>query len=205
MKAPILVLVLLTACACGTSTTPASPARQARITWQDFHGVRLPLSDLDGPRVLDHDRAKGFSRTREGALLAALHIGVRANSRWGPTVFEPTITEQVVGPDAGRLLEQTRTTYEESRQEAGLPQGSPLGKAYVDEEAYRWESYAADAATVDIVSAGPDPRGTTVRATTRIQVVWRDGDWRVVAPLDGDWGNAATELKSLDGYTRFEE
>jgi hypothetical protein len=38
-----------------------------------------------------------------------------------------------------------------------------------------------------------------------VQVVWQDGDWRVVAPLDGDWGNVATELKALDGYTRFEE
>ncbi|MGI5159213.1 hypothetical protein [Microbispora sp. CA-102843] len=150
---------------------PTPPARQARITWQDFHGVRLPLSDLDGPRVLDHDRAKGFSHTREGALLAALHIAIRASSQWGPAVFEPTITEQVVGPDADRLLEQARTQYEERRQEAGLPDGSPLGKAYVDEEAYRWQTYTRDAATVDIVSAGPDPRGTTVRASTRIQVL----------------------------------
>ncbi|MEW9534147.1 hypothetical protein [Microbispora sp. NPDC049125] len=204
MKASVLLLVLLTACACGTSPTPAPSPRQPHITWQDFHGVRLPLSDADGPRVLDHDRAQGFTRTRQGALLAALHIAVRANSQWGPAVFEPTITEQVTGPDADRLLEQTRNQYEESRQEAGLSQGSPLGKAFVDEEAYRWESYTPDAAAVDIVSAGPDPRGTTVRATTRIQVVWHEADWRVVAPLDGDWSNMATELKSLDGYTPFE-
>ncbi|MEZ0071651.1 hypothetical protein [Planotetraspora sp. GP83] len=204
MKAPILVLILLAACACGTSQTPTPSPRQPHITWQDYHGVRLPLSDIDGPRVLAHDLAQGFSHTQQGALLAALHIGIRANSQWGPAVFEPTITEQVTGPDADRLLEQTRTNYEERRQEAGLPQGSPLGKAFVDEEAYRWESYTSDAATVDIVSAGPDPRGTTVRATTRIQVVWQDGDWRVVAPLDGDWGKMATPLKSLGGYTPFE-
>ncbi|GII56100.1 hypothetical protein Pth03_44890 [Planotetraspora thailandica] len=205
MKAPILVLTLLTACACSTPATPTTSPRQAHITWQDFHGVRLPLSDIDGPRVLDHDRAQGFSHTQQGALLAALHIAVRANSQWGPAVFEPTITEQVTGPDADRLLEQARTTYEQNRQEAGLPPGSPLGKAYVDEEAYRWQSYTPDAATVDLVSAGPDPRGTTVRARTRVQVVWRDGDWRVVAPLDGDWGKMAAPLTSLDGYTLFEE
>ncbi|MCT9934518.1 hypothetical protein N5079_30365 [Planotetraspora sp. A-T 1434] len=204
MKTPALVLILLAASACGTSPAPTPSPRQPHITWQDYHGVRLPLSDIDGPRVLARDRAQGFSHTQQGALLAALHIGVRANSQWGPAVFEPTITEQVTGPDADRLLEQTRTNYEERRQEAGLPQGRPLGKAFVDEEAYRWESYTSDAATVDIVSAGPDPRGTTVRATTRIQVVWQDGDWRVVAPVDGDWGKMATPLKSLDGYTRFE-
>ncbi|GAA1311677.1 hypothetical protein Psi02_72500 [Planotetraspora silvatica] len=200
MRAALLALALVAGCA--TQTSP--PAPQPRLTWQDFHGIRLPLSNTDGPRTLDNDRAEGFARTQQGALLAALHIAVRASSHWGPAVFEPTITEQVTGPDADQLLEKSRTQYEESRQEAGLPPGSPLGKAFVDEEAYRWQTYTPDAATVDIVSAGPDPRGTTVRATTRVQVVWQNGDWRVVAPLGGDWGNAATELKSLDGYTRFE-
>ncbi|WP_433496774.1 hypothetical protein ACQP1K_17465 [Sphaerimonospora sp. CA-214678] len=226
--AVLSTLVLLTACSsapttvatpaatssssvtASTTSTPApdkplaSPVRLSRLTWQDFHGVRLPQSEVDGPRRLDHDRAAGFARTRQGALLAALHIAVRANAQWGPSVFEPTITEQVTGPDADKLLEETRAQYEQSRREAGLPKGSALGVAYVAEEAYRWQSYTPDAATVDLVSAGPSPAGTTVRAVTRVQVVWRDGDWRVVAPLGGDWGNAAGPLTSLDGYTTFE-
>ncbi|MFJ2030173.1 hypothetical protein [Streptosporangium sp. NPDC087985] len=74
-----------------------------------------------------------------------------------------------------KLMEETRSQYEQSRREAGMPKGSALGIAYVAEEAYRWQSYTPEAATVDLVSAGPSPAGTTVRATTRIQVVWRDG------------------------------
>jgi hypothetical protein len=189
-------------------STPRPHAERARPSsapsWQAFHGVRLPLSESDGPRHLDGDLAAGFARTEQGALLAALHIAVRANAQWGPSVFEPTIERQVVGPDKQALLDATRRLYEQSRIEAGLPDGAPLGEAFVVYEAYRWESFTPQAATVDIVSAGPNTTGGTVRASTRIQVRWHDGDWRVVAPLGGDWGNTAVQVKSLDGYTRLD-
>ena len=42
-----------------------------------------------------------------------------------------------------------------------------------------------------------------MRATVRVQVTWSGGDWRVVAPPGGDWGNAAAVLSSLSGYTVF--
>jgi hypothetical protein len=40
-------------------------------------------------------------------------------------------------------------------------------------------------------------------AVTRIGVLWSGGDWRVIAPPGGDWGNAALRLSSLSGYTIF--
>ena len=42
-----------------------------------------------------------------------------------------------------------------------------------------------------------------MQATTRVEVAWSGGDWQVVAPPGGDWGNAAAELSSLSGYTVF--
>jgi hypothetical protein len=42
-----------------------------------------------------------------------------------------------------------------------------------------------------------------VLVATRIEVLWRDGDWRVVAPPGGDWANSATTVPSLTGYTTF--
>ena len=71
------------------------------------------------------------------------------------------------------------------------------------EEAFRWVAWSPAAATVDLVSAAPGSQGVTVRATVRVQVTWSGGDWRVVAPPGGDWGNAAAELSSLSGYTLF--
>ena len=73
----------------------------------------------------------------------------------------------------------------------------------VAEEAFRWVAYTPAAAIVDLVSAGPGSQGATVRASTRMEVVWDGGDWRVVAPPGGDWGNSAAELSSLAGYTVF--
>ncbi|MEU7004182.1 hypothetical protein [Nonomuraea sp. NPDC046570] len=190
----------------GDEDTVPSPARPSASAtgWQEYHGVRLPLSAADGPRATGDDLASGFARTQPGALLAVLHIAVRANAQWGPAVFDPTITRQVIGTDQQALMTATHDLYERSRTEAGLPPGSSLGDVYVVYEAYRWQSYTPDAATVDIVSAGPTPSGGTVRASTRIQVRWQDGDWRVVAPLGGDWGNTATQVTSLEGYTRLD-
>jgi hypothetical protein len=73
----------------------------------------------------------------------------------------------------------------------------------VTEEAFRWVAWSPAAAIVDLVSAAPGSQGGTVRATVRVQVTWSGGDWRVVAPPDGDWGNAAAGLSSLSGYTLF--
>ncbi len=40
-------------------------------------------------------------------------------------------------------------------------------------------------------------------AATRIEVVWHDGDWQVVASPGGDWASTATAITSLSGYTTF--
>jgi hypothetical protein len=173
------------------------------LRWADFHGMQLPVSLAAGPRQVRGGLPSGFADTPLGALLAAVNIGVRANAQWGPDVFGPTIGDQVTGPDAPALLAACQAAYDQARPAAGVPAGRPLGPAYVREEAFRWEGYTPANATVDIVSAGPGGPDLTVRAATRIEVQWRRGDWRVVAPPGGDWGNSATQITSLSGYTRL--
>lgn len=175
----------------------------ADLRWTDYSGVSLPISARHGPRRVHDGLASGFARTPTGALLAALHIGVRANATWGPSIFEPTIQDQVVGPDQATLLANCRAAYNEAHQEAAVPTGRPPGRAYVVEEAFRFAGYTSTAATVDIVSAGPDDQGATVRAATRIELQWHGGDWRAVAPPGGDWGNSAAQVTDLSGYTLF--
>jgi hypothetical protein len=171
------------------------------LAWLDFHGVFLPYSSEDGPRRTDGELAMGFARTPRGALLAAVHITVRANVQWGSKVFEPTIRQQVIGPDAATLLASIRAAYEHRK--GGRPEGAALGRGYVVLEGFRWQGYSPETASVDLVSAGPGDSDITVRAVTRIQLQWQDGDWRVLAPPAGAWGASATSIDSPDGYVRF--
>ena len=193
----------------GPAAPPAASGPQlpsvslAGLRWSDYHGVRLPSSPAAGPRHTRSGLAWGFSDTPLGALLAALDIAVRANAQWGPDVFVPTIQDQVTGPDAAALLAGCQAGYGQASQAAHITGGQPLGDAYVTEEAFRWDAYTPADATVDLVSAGPGSGGVTIRASTRVEVVWQGGDWRVVAPPGGDWGNAAARLASLEGYTIF--
>ena len=138
-----------------------------------------------------------------GALLAALNIAVRANTQWGPGIYGPTIRDQVTGPDTAALLSGCQAGYAQASQAAHITGSAPLGNAYVSEEAFRWIAWNPSDATVDLVSAGPGSQGVTVQAATRVGVTWSGGDWRVVAPPGGDWGNAAAGLSSLSGYTGF--
>lgn len=172
----------------------------AGMEWRDYHGVLLPHS-ADGPWQTGDDLASGFARTPRGALLAAVHIAVRANAQWGPGVFEPTIGKQVTGPDADALLASARDLYAKHR--GRKADGAALGRAYVVLEGFRWQGFSPQAASVDVVSAGPGDSDVTVRAVTRIQLQWQDGDWRVIAPAGGSWGGAASSIDSLDGYIRF--
>ena len=187
----------------GTGSPQLPHVDLAGLRWSDYYGVELPSSPAAGPRDTSGGLASGFADTPLGALLAAVNIGVRANAQWGPAIFGPTIRGQVTGPDAAALLASCQSGYAQASQAAHISGGQPLGDAYVAEEAFRWVAYTPSDATVDLVSAGPGSQGTTVRATTRIEVVWAGGDWRVVAPPGGDWGNSAAQLTSLGGYTIF--
>jgi hypothetical protein len=175
----------------------------AGLRWDGYHGVQLPSSPAAGPHHIDNGLAWGFADTPLGALLAALNIAVRANAQWGPDVFVPTIRDQVTGPGAAALLASCQADYGQASQAAHITGGRPLGTVSVTEEAFRWAGWSPAGATVDLVSVGPGSQGVTIRASTRVEVVWSGGDWRVVAPPGGDWGNAATWLTSLAGYTVF--
>jgi hypothetical protein len=206
----------------GAAARPAPPAGPGRIAgtggrnrplvpqvslaglrWSGFYGVELPSSVVAGPRETRGGIAAGFARSPLGALLAAVNIGVRANAQWGPRIFAAVIRGQVTGPGAAALLAGCQASYAQASQSEGVTGGGPLGDVDVAEEAFRWVTYTPAAAVIDLVSAGPGGQGTTVRASTRIEVVWDGGDWKVTAPPGGDWGNAATVLSSLRGYTVF--
>ena len=175
----------------------------ASVRWSGFYGVELPVSAQAGPYDTSGGIAAGFAHTPLGALLAAVNIGVRANAQWGPRIFGAVIRGQVTGPDAAALLAGCQAAYGQAAQSGQVTGGQPLGTVHVTEQAFRWITYTPAAAILDLVVAGPGDGGATVRASVQMEVVWDGGDWKVVAPPGGDWGNSAAELSSLAGYTAF--
>jgi hypothetical protein len=147
--------------------------------------------------------AWGFADTPGGALVAAVNIAVRTAALWGPAIYQPTIRYQVTGPDAAALLSADDSDYAQLRAAAHVAAGRPAGRGYAAETAFRFDSYSPAGATVDVVTAGPGSGATTVLAATRIEIVWRGGDWRVVAPPGGDWANSAAVISGVSGYTTF--
>jgi hypothetical protein len=184
------------------SASPTTAAGQG-LSWVSFHGMQLPVSATAGPRDTSAGLASGFTDTPRGALLAAINIGVRTAAQWGPAIFEPTITRQVTGPDATALLQDEEAASAQIGAAAGAGLSQPAGQGYAAETGYRFLAWSPSSAVVDIVSAGPAAGGTTVLASTRIQVLWLRGDWPVVAPPGGNWASAAIAITSLNGYTVF--
>jgi hypothetical protein len=172
------------------------------LTWASFHGMQLPASAA-GPRNTLDGLASGFADSPQGALLAAINIGVRTAAQWGSAIFVPTITRQVTGPAAPALLRAEETAYAQLRAAGHVRPGRPAGKGSASEIGYRFLSWSPAAATVSIVTTGPTASGASVLASTRIQVVWQASDWRVVAPPGGNWANAANAISSPLGYTIF--
>ena len=187
------------------ATAPATLEATAGqgLTWTSFHGMQLPASPTAGPRDTHGGLASGFARTPQGALLAAINIGVRTAAQWGSAIFVSTITRQVTGPAELALLHAEETAYTQLRAAVHVHPGQPTGQGYAAEDGYRFAAWSPAAATIDILTIGPTASGATVLATTTVQVVWQRGDWRVVAPSGGNWANAATAISSPAGYTFF--
>jgi hypothetical protein len=181
-----------------THTTPSTG-----LNWMNFHGIELPISAQDGPRHMRNGLAWGFTDTQDGALLAAVNIVVRTAALWGSAIYQPTIRHQVTGPGAAALLAADSSDYAAMQAAAHVRPGQPVGRGYAAEAGFRFAAYTPADATVDLVTEGPGTGSSTILVATRIEVIWRHGDWRVVAPPGGDWARAATVISSLTGYTAF--
>ncbi len=187
------------------ASPPRTPeaAGEPGITWTDFYGIQLPVSAQAGPRHDQHGLVRSFTDSPLGAVLAAVNIAVRTAAQWGPQIYRPTITHHVTGPGAAALLAADNSDYAAMRAAAHVAPGQPAGRGDAVEAAYRLIAYTPLAATADIVTEGPASIGMTAIAVTRIRVVWRHADWRVVAPPGGTWASSATSASSLRGYTAF--
>jgi len=182
-------------------TTPVSPVIPTTdlsgLRWVTTNGYSVPVSTQAGPRITPVSQASGFADDPLGALVASVNIAVRTAWEFGPQVFQPTIQDQVTGPYESEMLSSDLDAYASGASEL------PDIQAYARVVAYQWVGYTPSDATVDLVTAGPGEDGSTAYAATQIEAQWLNGDWRVVAPPGGDWGNSSVQVDSVNGYLTF--
>lgn len=194
------VLVLA---ACGSSddaapTTPEVPAPDltsapVELTWREIAGVSVPTSRVDGPQAGTSVNRSGYSKTPQGAVLAAINgqtaLAVADDRSW------PQVVNTVTAPGAGRdefAAARAAVTVSGSVPSASAPtfvgfeitdyQGDPLSAAV---------SVAQTIGTDDQLYAYP------------VALQWVGNDWRIVLPTSAE-NIDAVELDSLDGYTTLE-
>jgi hypothetical protein len=130
-------------------------------------------------------------------VLAAVNIAVRASGQLGPGIFIATISRQVTGPGGPAMLAAARQDYAQaSAQHPPASLGGPAGAASASPRGFRLLSWTPAAAAVEVLAAAGD-RGAVVR----LQVLWRDGDWQLVAPPGGNLAAAAVRTATLTGFT----
>lgn len=185
-----------------TSSSPASlPAQRTSepssgFRWIAYHGYELPVSGA-GPLDTQGGLASGYADTQAGALLAAANIGARTAWQFGPGVFAPTIEDQVTGPYAGQMLMIDQESYDQDASQIGSI------NVYARYTAYTFSSYSPADTTIDLVEGVTGASGASLYSVTTMQLVWDQGDWRVVAPPGGEWGSVSSQISSPAGYTPF--
>ncbi|MFI7025136.1 hypothetical protein ACIBMZ_20705 [Micromonospora sp. NPDC049900] len=157
------------------------------LTWITVAGLDLPVSAAAGPRNFAAGRARGFAQTPSGAVLAALHLLVRTSPQVGPRVWEPTLREQVVGPDVAAYIDAVTRNYALAQEQLQIPYGDPLSPIYASIAGVRIDSYGPHAASMRLLIEAPDGSSGVARAATVVQVSWTGTDWSLIAPPRGDW------------------
>ena len=176
----------------GPSAVASAPTRRVVLprdmTWSKVVGLAVPVSATAGPAHTSGGLALGFAHSPAGCVLAAINILVRSSPRTGPSVFIATIRDQFYGADRQALSDQTSTDYADARNSQHVAYGQPLAPAaFVTVPAFSLDFYDGNTATVRVLMQLPDPTGDPVYEVTLEQLSYQDGDWRVMAPPDGDW------------------
>ena len=174
------------------------------LRWMDTNGIFLPVSAQGGPQQVGN-RASGFAHTPTGALMAAVHIAPRTDAAMGSDIFRPTIQDQVIGDDQPKLLSTVEADYKNQRDKSGIAEGKPIRRSTTVVRGFRMSTYATDVTYLNVLLSDTDTSGQTVLVDFRLQVRWSGSDWKLNAPVNGQWRSATAQVGSTAGYTLFPE
>ena len=176
--------------------------------WVDVEGIRLPRTAA-GPARIEGRRAFGFARTPAGAALAGMYISLNTTGSLGPATFRPTVAEQVIGADKERFLSNAEREYKAAAPGGLTPDGAVVADLAKTRNlgvrvwGYRMDSFDPSVASLQLLSRYfPSPGASPAFTNFAVTMRWVDGDWRMVAPLNGTFENTATRLAAVPaGYT----
>jgi len=147
-----------------------------------------PISSA-GPEIYTSDRSIGFEQSEEGAALAAIHIYYRTMPF--NYSYQQTIEEQTTGSGKADYL-LSRELLEEDLLEL-------IGYSYI-EAPLGWtiKSYTDTEAEIELFYGYP-------KLSNVVNVVWRDGDWKLLIPEEKwkrDFTNVLPKTVSFEGVFR---
>lgn len=140
-------------------------AAPQQISWQRVDGVPLPFSASDGPSRIDGAVAEGYTRTPQGATIAAIQIGMRL-------IFSPDFETVVKRQTAVSDSEREQLIAARSAQPT-LPVDAVMATT-MQPVGFKIGSYTDSDATIYFAYRG---QGETNRIA-RMAVTWSDGDWK---------------------------
>ncbi|MBF6445542.1 hypothetical protein IU434_26415 [Nocardia farcinica] len=161
--------------------------------WQRVHGAVVPFSTSDGPTVVRDGVAGGYAHTPQGAALAAVMSVYQVIAR---PADRAVLAQRLVLTDADRAR------FDAGIAAGRLPQQQPasLTRSLMAHDAFRVESYAEDLAVIGLAVRVQPPHQAASWITTRVPMVWVDGDWRL--RCSGEQLPTAT-ITTLTGWTRW--
>ncbi|MEV0766521.1 hypothetical protein [Nocardia sp. NPDC050435] len=153
-----------------TSTAAPDPSRPpAGVRWETWQGIKLPHSGADGPTKTSTGAATGYTRTPQGAALAAIQHSIRLSTApdtsW-PVIARTTLTE---GPGKDFWV-TNRTLISITRPVDAAATPRVLG--------YSITAWTPDRAEIAVYTSYPD----NSLLSTLTTVSWTYGDWRLVLP-----------------------
>jgi len=198
IAAAAATVLVLTACGSGDDDAPIPTedlapdltSAPAELTWREVSGVSVPTSRVDGPFAGTSVNRSGYSRTPQGAVLAAVNghtaLAVADDRAW------PQVVNTVTAPGPGR--DEFATARIAVSVSGSVPEGAAPN--FVGFEITDYQSDPLSAAVSVAQTIGSDPQ----LYSYPVALQWIGNDWRIVLPTAAE-NIDAIELDSLDGYT----
>ncbi len=173
IAATVAAATILSGCGGGDSAPPAPAgpdlsAPPSGLRWEPYQGVALPRAE-QGPAKIDSGAATGFTRTPQGAALAALTHTIRMSL--APDDQWPQVLRAEVAPGAGR----DEWTINRAQLSITAPPTPELAPRLLG---YQISDYSEQRAAVTIFTEYSDAS----RAANKTKVVWLFEDWRLELP-----------------------